>query len=189
MRSSVPCAQVPGCPVFEHAIFSHAAWAPFKQAVLEHVAAQTDTQTQSAIVARADNEAIASLGALMTVMCSQVGTLTTAVRGMQRDVDEMPATVEHHVRDALHAALLGAAGAVGGAGVRLRERTEYRAQPPPRAPSPPPTAPAARAMKPYIALGKAGSVKRVYNEYHYGDVDTCGQPLKNMKVQCLRIQI
>ena len=160
-------------------------WAPFKEAVLQHVAAQSDTQIQSAIVARADNEAISSLGVLMTGMCSQMGTLTAAVHGMQHDVDGMSATIQRTVCNAIRSALMGAANAVGGGSSAPElhdERPEYRAQSPPRSSSPP-TARAAPAMKAYIALGKVGLLSRRHSEWHYGDPDTCGQPLKNMKVR------
>ena len=184
-----PCVQVPECVVFEHELFSHAAWAPFKQRVLEHVAEQANSLTQSAVVARADNEAIGAIGACLTSLCTQVGALTTLFGGLQRTADDMMTDVTDVVRETMREtirdALLRAAGAVveapGGAAHATYERPE-RARSPPRPPAPPAQRPR-QGVKAYLDLGKVATVGRLHEEYYVGDSQTNGAPLKNMTVR------
>jgi hypothetical protein len=179
---------VPECPVFAHPVFSHPAWAPFKQEVLRHVAAQTDSLTQSAIVARADSAAISAIGACMTELCGQVGSLNTLVSGMKRDAADMKGELADTVRSIIGEALRNVAGAIDGGGTvqYLPSARPERALSPPRAPAPL-ALPAPPVFKLYVALGKVGSVQRVYNEWYNGDPQSGGTALKDMTVRCMRV--
>ena len=186
-----PCPQVPECPVFGHAIFSHPAWAQFKLRVLEHVAEQANALTQNAVVARADTEAIGAIGACLTALCGQVGALTTLFGSLPRTADDMKAEVAEVVREAMREAmrnaLLAAYGAVGGAtpggAAYPNSARPERAQSPPRPPAqqdlraPP-------ASKAWLDLGKIADVRRMYDEWHFGDKQTGGAALKDMKARC-----
>jgi len=185
-----PCMQVPDCIAFSNVLFSHPAWAPFKQRVLDHVAEQANSLTQSAIVARADTEAISAIGACLTALSTQVGVLTTQVGGLKRSADDMMTDVTEGMREAvretIHDALLRAAGAVrgeapGGAAYANYERPE-RAQSPPRPPAPPMQR-ARQGVNAYLDLGKVATVGRLHEEWHFGDSQTNGAALKNMKVR------
>ena len=186
-----PYPQVAECPVFAHVLFSHPEWAPFKQRVLDHVAEQSNALTQSAIVARADTEAISAIGSCMTAMCGQLAALTTQVDSLKRSADDMNTAVGESVREAIRAALLGAASAVGGGGgapsstLQLLSAPPQRAPPPPRLPAPL-ALPAPPVVKAYIDMGKIATVQRLYDEWHTGDIQTSGKALKDIKARCLR---
>ena len=178
--------------MFTHELFKHELWAPFKQRVLDHVAAVASPTTHLQIALAADNAGVAALGTGMLLLNSAVSEISEKLTVVTQQVASLAAAppadaLVTAVRHTLAVALQGGAralqegdslpNALSAASTLLALPAGTPAVQPPAQLARLPRAPA--AAKPETALGSIKSVKRLYTGWFDGDAQTGCAPVKD----------
>lgn len=189
---------MPECKVFAHSLFVNPLWLPFKQRVLAHVEAAASPTTHLQVALAADNAAVAALGTGMLLLNSSVDQKFQEVgqhlASLSQQITLLAAaapteTLATAMRQTLAVALTGATqalqggsslpDALGAATTLLALPAGTAAVPPPPPLQPPPSS--VTAGKPYIALGSISTVKRLYDDWFFGDPQTGNTAVKDLE--------